>query len=136
MSASPISIIQIDKVVKSRAVTLAAARGTMSLIERGLTRYGHAWDKPAIAAMCDDKCVGVICLSPDDTDLTVGVLLAWCDPACPEVLTRLLVNLRTWCRNRKITEVFFTAHDDNDDMSKAARVFGASGFSKTYRVAL
>ncbi len=129
-------IIEIEKLVQSQAATVAAARGVMSLIERGLSRYGHAWNKPAIAAILAGECVGILCLEPDTDEKSVTVRLAWCDKRYPTVLAVLLTRLRSWCADKGFSEVFFTAHDENDDMAKAAALFQASTYSRTYRIVL
>lgn len=129
-------IVEVEKLASSNALSTAAARGSLSLMERGLVNYGAAWDKPAIGALDGDRCVGVLVLSHDDVENFVTVSLAWCDPAHPAALTRLLVRLRQWVRRRKAEHVYFTAHDANTDMARAAEAVSAEAYSRTYRVAI
>lgn len=129
-------IVEVEKICRDPAVTLAAAKGQMSLIERGFSRYGHSWACPAIAAMRDGVCLGVLIVEQDKDDLRANVELAWCDPAEPDVLARLLLRLRLWCKTKGVTEVFFTCHDDNSDMAKAAQALRATPYSRRYKVTL
>lgn len=129
-------IIELEKVCRSQAVSIAAAHGAMSLIERGLSRYGHDWNAPAIAAMDGDRCIGVLLVTVDDAEKSANVSLAWCAADNPKTLTALLTRLRFWCRERQIREIFFTAHDDNEFMAKAATAVGATTWSRKFRVEL
>lgn len=129
-------IIFIDKVCRNQAATLAAAKGMLTLIERGFSRYGHPWDLPAIAAMTDGVCVGILLIKIDEVENSATVSLAWCDSDAPDILRRLLSRLRAMCREKAIAEVFFTCHDANDDMRKAARAVGAEPWSQTFKVVL
>lgn len=129
-------IVVIEKVCRSQPVSLAAAKGMMSLIERGFSRYGHPWDLPAIAGMKGDVCVGFLLIKHDEAENTANVSLAWCDDDHPDLLARLLMRLRHWCAEKDIREVFFTCHDDNGDMAKAAKALKAEPWTHTYRVCL
>lgn len=129
-------IVVVEKVCRDQAVSLAAAKGMMRLIERGFSRYGHPWDLPAIAGMENGVCVGLLLVKHDEVENTANVSLAWCDSSQPLLLTRLLTRLRRWCGEKGIGEVFFTYHDENDDMAKAAKAVRAEPYSHTYRVFL
>lgn len=136
MSAA-VEIIELEKVCRSQAVSIAAARGMMSLIESGFSRYGHSWDLPAIAAMIDgNACVGVLLIKHDEAENSANVSLAWCESGCQQTLAALLLRLRSWCGQRGIREVYFTAHTNNDTMRKAAAAVGATPWSQTFRVDL
>ena len=131
-----VQIVVIEKCCRSQPVSLAAAKGMMSLIERGFSRYGHPWDLPAIAAMDGGTCLGVLLVKHDEVENTANVSLAWCDDDHPDLLARLLLRLRQWCISKDIREVDFTCHDDNGDMAKAAKALNAEPWSHTYRVRL
>ncbi|WP_332657346.1 hypothetical protein [Brevundimonas sp.] len=132
MTAFRITVL--EKLVQSQPASTAAARGTLSLMERGFSRYPAAWDKPAIAAMRGDQCHGVLVLGPDLDDMTVDVRLAWCDPQTPPVFALMLIALRRWCRERRITEVFFTHHEGNLDMARIGSALGAQPYSYTFKI--
>lgn len=129
-------IITLEKVCLNQAVSHAAAKGMMSLIERGFSRYGHPWNLPAIAAMEGEDCVGVLLIKHDEQDNTAAVSLAWCDEKHKSILARLLIRLRSMCEEKGVKEVFFTCHDENGMMAKAAKSLCAAPFSHTYRVFL
>lgn len=139
-----VTIECVDKVCRSQAASVAAARGSLSLIERGFSRYGHQWDAPAIVGVSDGErdgeavgeCVGILILDHHEASNTVTVALAWCQRDHPSLLARLLLQLRSWCGEKSVTEVFFTCHDDNSDMAKAAAALNAQPWTHSYRVVL
>lgn len=131
-----VDIITLEKVCRSQPVSLAAAKGMMSLIERGFSRYGHPWDLPAIAGIEGGVCVGLLLIKHDEAENSANVSLAWCDDEHPGLLVRLLMSLRDWCTEKGVHEVFFTCHDENGDMAKAARALKAEPWTHTYRVRL
>ena len=131
-----VEIVVVEKVCRSQTVSHAAAKGMMSLIERGFSRYGHPWDLPAIAAMEGGECVGVLLIKHDDQDNTATVSLAWCDEKHQSVLAQMLLRFRSMCAEKDVKEVFFTCHDDNGMMAKAAKALSAERYSHTYRVFL
>lgn len=126
----------VEKLAMNQQATAAAARGSLSLMERGLARYPASWDQPAIYAVEGDRVVGVLCLTFDEIDRSATVSLAWCDDAAPRALTAMLLRLRKLARERTVSEIYFTAHAANDDMRKAARAFGLLPWSTTYRLSV
>lgn len=128
-------IIELEKLIHSGPATLAAAKGTLHLMELGLTRYPAAWDSAALAAMVGDLCVGVLVVSVTD-DQSAWVDLAWCDPEWPAVLSTLLIRMRRWPRAKNAPCVRFTCHPQNDAMAKVGKAIGAEPFSVGYRIPL
>lgn len=131
-----ISIAFHEKLVRSPEAVTASARGALSLMERGLTRYFPPWDKPVIVALYEGIAVGVLVVDFDLDELSASVRLAWCHSCHPTALASMLSRLRVECRDRQITEVFFTAHDENGDMARAAEATRATLHSRTFRVQL
>lgn len=131
-----VSVVLLNHVCRNQGASVAAARGALSLMERGFSRYGHAWDLPAIAAMDGSECVGVLLLEHLERENTLNVALAWCSDEHPRALAAMLLRLRDWCRFHSVSEVTFTAHQGNSHMEKAAAALQATMVSRTYRVKL
>jgi hypothetical protein len=130
------AIVEVEKLVQVPAAMIAATRGSLILMEKGLHHYPADWDSPALAAMEGEACVGVLCLTYDANVSTARVDLAWCDPERPSALKCLLLRLRRIARAKGLRYVRFTAHPANEAMANAGEAVGAEVFTIGYRVDL
>lgn len=130
-------IVELEKLCADQEIITACYREGLKLQEAGFCRYPPcSWDKPAIAAVMDGKCVACVNFGVDLDEKTANIDFAFCSPEHPHLLAKCLIIWRGKMVDQGVREVRFTYHAGNEAMHKAGNILGAELSSMTYKAKL